>query len=44
VSVFGENLTDELYAQSNVRLDDALGNLFFWGAPRTYGFQVAFHY
>jgi iron complex outermembrane receptor protein len=44
VSVFGENLTDELYAQSNVRLDGALGNAFFWGAPRTYGFQVAFHF
>lgn len=44
LSVFGENLTDELYAQSNIRLDGTLGNLFFWGAPRTYGFQVAFHY
>jgi len=44
LSVWGENLSDELYAQSNIRLDGSLGNLFFWGMPRTYGLQVAFHY
>jgi iron complex outermembrane receptor protein len=40
-AVFARNLGDELYRQSDIRVDGSVGNLLFWGAPRTYGFQVA---
>lgn len=39
-AVFARNLGDELYRQSNIRVDGQVGNLIFWGAPRTYGFQI----
>ncbi|MEZ4218492.1 MAG: TonB-dependent receptor [Myxococcota bacterium] len=44
VAVFGRNLGDTLYAQSNVRLDGQLGNVFFWSPPRTFGAELALRY
>ncbi len=44
LSLFGRNLTDKDYAQSNLRIESQVGNLFFFGAPRTWGFQVSLRY
>lgn len=45
LSVFGRNLTDTLYAQSGLRIDNQLGQAFFWGAPLTVGaeLELAYH-
>lgn len=37
---FARNLTNQLYALNKIRLDGQIGNLAFWGAPRTYGLEV----
>jgi iron complex outermembrane receptor protein len=44
VAVFGRNLADRTWAHSGIRLDGQIGNLRYWGAPRSYGFQVALRY
>jgi iron complex outermembrane receptor protein len=43
-ALFVRNLADELYRQSNLSSPGAVGNLAFWGPPRTYGFQVGLRY
>lgn len=40
VGGFARNLTNQLWAQSGVRLDNQIGNLVTWAAPRTYGLEV----
>jgi iron complex outermembrane receptor protein len=44
VAGFARNLGDKLYAQNVIRADPAFGTLAFWGAPRTYGFQIGGRY
>jgi iron complex outermembrane receptor protein len=39
VALWGKNLTDTLYAHTKIRQDPLVGNLRFWGEPRTYGLQ-----
>ena len=43
-SVFVKNLTDKLYTQTKIRQDPIVGNLRFWGAPRTFGVQLGMRY
>ncbi|MBI1733212.1 MAG: hypothetical protein HYR49_10675 [Gammaproteobacteria bacterium] len=43
-ALFASNLLDELYAQTMIRQDPIIGNLRFWGAPRTYGIQIGVRY
>ena len=43
-ALFAKNLLDELYAQTMIRQDPIIGNLRFWGAPRTYGMEVGVRY
>jgi len=42
VALWGKNLTDELYAHTKIRQDPLVGNLRYWGAPRTYGLHFSF--
>jgi|GEM_PF-2028150 len=42
VELFGNNLTDELYAETILRQDPLIGTLRFWGAPRTFGLRVGY--
>ncbi len=42
VALFGDNLTDEEYR--NQVLPQFYGTLSTWGAPRTFGVSVGFHY
>ena len=44
VALWGKNLTDKLYAHTKIRQDPLVGNLRFWGAPRTYGLQFSVRY
>ncbi len=44
VAVFGNNLTDELYAQTKIRQDPLVGLLNQWAPPRTYGVEVGAHF
>ncbi len=44
LALWGRNLADRTFARSGIRLDGQIGNLRFWGAPRTYGFTVAARY
>ncbi len=39
VALWGKNITDRLYAHTKIRQDPLVGNLRFWGPPRTYGIQ-----
>ncbi|MFT5501170.1 MAG: iron complex outermembrane receptor protein [Woeseiaceae bacterium] len=39
VALWVKNLTDTLYAHTKIRQDPLVGNLRFWGEPRTYGLQ-----
>jgi iron complex outermembrane receptor protein len=41
LALFGRNLSDELYAQNVIRQDPLVGKLSFWGAPRTFGIELA---
>jgi len=40
--LFGNNLTDKLYAQTIMRQDPLLGTLHFWGTPRTFGLRIGY--
>jgi iron complex outermembrane recepter protein len=40
VALYGKNLANKLYAQAVIRQDPLLGELLFWGPPRTYGIEV----
>ncbi|NOQ78451.1 MAG: TonB-dependent receptor plug domain-containing protein [Gammaproteobacteria bacterium] len=40
--LYGNNLTDELYAQNIIRIDPVIGTARFWGEPRTYGFRLGY--
>lgn len=42
--LFGRNLTDKLYRQSMVRVDNVFGTVAFFGAPRMYGAEVHYRY
>lgn len=44
IAAFGRNLGDTLYAQSNIRLDGQIGNVYFWSPPRTFGAELALRY
>lgn len=44
VAIFGRNLGGTLYAQNKIRVDGQVGNLIFWGAPRTIGVQISYRY
>ncbi len=41
IALWGKNLADTLYAHTKIRQDPLVGNLRFWGAPRTYGVQFS---
>jgi len=43
VALFCQNLTDKLYRQSMVRVDNVFGTTAFFGAPRTYGIEFSYH-
>jgi len=40
--LYGNNLTDELYAQNIIRIDPVLGTARYWGEPRTFGFRLGY--
>ena len=40
--LYGNNLTDELYAQNIIRIDPILGTARYWGEPRTFGFRLGY--
>jgi iron complex outermembrane receptor protein len=42
VELYGQNLTNELYAQNVVRVDPIVGTRRIWGAPRSIGIRVAY--
>jgi iron complex outermembrane recepter protein len=42
VALYGKNLTNTLYARTVIRQDPLIGELHFWGPPRTYGIEVGF--
>jgi iron complex outermembrane receptor protein len=42
--LFGRNLTDKVYRQSMVRVDNVLGTVAFFGAPRMYGAEVHYRF
>ena len=44
VSAYCNNLADETYVQSMVRVDAVFGTIASYGAPRTYGVEVSFSY
>jgi iron complex outermembrane receptor protein len=44
VAAYCKNVTDKLYAQTIIRQDPLVGNLLFWGAPRTYGLEIGAKY
>ena len=44
VSLYGNNLGDEEYVQSMVRVDTVFGTIATYAAPRTYGVEVGFSY
>ncbi len=44
VAVFGNNLTDELYAQTMIRQDPLVGLLNTWAPPRTFGVEIGAHF
>ncbi|MEI9889165.1 MAG: TonB-dependent receptor [Rhizomicrobium sp.] len=44
VAVFGNNLTDKLYAQTMIRQDPLVGLLYQWAPPRTFGIEIGAHF
>ena len=44
LSVFGENLGNEVYRQNVIPVPGFLGNLNFFGAPRTFGVELRARY
>ena len=42
--LYGNNLTDELYAQNIIRVDPVLGTSQYWGEPRTFGFRLGYDF
>lgn len=38
--LYGNNLTDKLYARNMIRIDPAVGTVRYWGEPRTFGLRV----
>lgn len=42
--LYGNNLTDELYAQNIIRVDPVLGTSQYWGEPRTFGFRLGYNF
>lgn len=44
IALFGRNLTDKLYRQSMVRVDNVFGTAAFYGLPRMYGVEVHYTY
>lgn len=40
--LYGNNLTDELYAQNIIRLDPVIGTARYWGEPRTFGLRIGY--
>ena len=40
IAVYGENLTDALYAENKIRVDPVVGTARHWGAPRTLGLRT----
>lgn len=44
VELYGQNLTDKLYAQNVIRMDPLTGTLRLWGAPRTVGLRVGYRW
>jgi iron complex outermembrane receptor protein len=43
-ALFVRNIADERYRQNGLSSPGVIGNLAFWGAPRTYGFEVGARY
>jgi len=43
-ALFVRNIADERYRQNGLSSPGVIGNLAFWGAPRTYGFAVGVRY
>jgi iron complex outermembrane receptor protein len=41
-ALYGDNLTDALYARNIIRLDPVAGTTRFWGAPRTFGLRIGY--
>jgi iron complex outermembrane recepter protein len=39
IAIYGKNLTNKLYSRTVIRQDPLIGNLSFWGPPRTYGIE-----
>ncbi|WP_272902037.1 TonB-dependent receptor domain-containing protein [Candidatus Reidiella endopervernicosa] len=44
LSLFVNNLTDELYARSIVRVDPIVGTTRFWGEPRHFGASLEYRF
>jgi iron complex outermembrane receptor protein len=44
LALFGRNLTDKVYRQSMVRVDNVFGTVAFFGAPRLYGIEAHYRY
>ena len=44
IIVSGRNLLNKLYTQTRIRQDPVVGNLLFFGAPRTYEIQVGYQF
>lgn len=40
--LYGNNLTDELYAQNIIRVDPVVGTSRYWGEPRTFGARFGY--
>ncbi len=44
IAAYGENLTDKVYRQGMVRVDNVFGTIAFYGVPRTFGIDGRYHF